>query len=319
MVSGAESWSDGWARAAYGPNGFWRRSTPVEHFATAAAAGPELADALLVLLDRFPAIGTVVDVGAGDGSLLNALAAADQRLELVGVDLRPRPSGLVARARWVEDCWDVALGGWTSGRCDGLLAGLAGPALLVATEWLDDLPCRVAVPGPAGLRELRADGTAGRPLPPADQDWVDRWWPAGEQVEVGRSRDLAWSALVAGLDPVGGLVLAVDYGHERAGRPATGSLAGFRTGRPVAARPDRHANLTAAVAVDALAAAGEDAGAHTLWLRRQEDVLAELWPAPVEDPPLAALAARSRRAALLDRRDWGSQWWLLQQVPARAV
>lgn len=319
MASGVDSWSKAWASAAYGPDGFWRGSIPGDHFATAATAGPELADALLLLLRHFPVIGTVVDVGAGNGALLGALAAADQGLDYVGVDLRPRPPGLVAAARWVEDCWDVALNGWTSGGVDELLAGLRGPALLVATEWLDDLPCPVAVAGPAGHRELRADATVGPLLPPEDQAWVDRWWPAGEQVEVGRSRDLAWASLVAGLGPVGGLVLAVDYGHDQAGRPAGGSLAGFRAGRAVPARPDRYANLTAAVAVDALAAAGEGAGARTLWRRRQQDVLTELWPTAVDGPPLAALAARSRRANLLDPRDWGSQWWLLQQLPTRVV
>jgi SAM-dependent MidA family methyltransferase len=220
---------------------------------------------------------------------------------------------------WAEDCWDVRVGGWTTGRADELLAGLGGPALVVATEWLDDLPCRVALAGPGGHRELRADGGAGPPLTAEDQAWVDRWWPRGERVEVGRSRDLAWAALVAGLARVGGLALAVDYGHEAPGRPRAGSLAGFRAGRRVVARTDPGANLTAAVAVDALADAGERAGAQTLWRRRQADVLAGLWPVAPGGRPLDALAARSRRAALLDRRDWGSHWWLLQQVPPRAV
>ncbi|WP_375425931.1 hypothetical protein [uncultured Friedmanniella sp.] len=314
MAVGSQSWSQAWVRTASGPNGFWRRSSPGEHFSTAAMAGPELAEALLALLDRYPGTGTVVDVGAGDGALLAGLAGRDAGLGLVGVDLRPRPPTLPAGVYWIEDCWDVSAPGWTSGGMAELVEGLAGPVLVVATEWLDDLPCPVAVRTPDGHRELRADGRAGAPLRSEDQDWVDRWWPGGELVEVGRSRDLAWAALVRSLDRVGGLTLAVDYGHDRSGRPSQGSLAGFRAGLPVAAWPDRRANLTAAVALDAVAEAGERAGARTVWRRDQADVLAELWPDPGHDHGLAALAARSRRAALVNRRDWGSHGWLLQQV-----
>lgn len=308
------SWSDAWAQAAYGRGGFWRRSRPGDHFATAAGAGPELALTLACLLTSFPAIHAVVDVGAGAGSLLSALAARDHGLDLVGVDLRPRPPGLAAGVRWVEDCWDVHREAWMTGEVDELMSGLRTPVLLVATEWLDDLPCRVAASSPARHRELRSDGSPGAPLAAEDQAWVDRWWPTGARVEVGRARDVAWASLVAALEPVGGLALAVDYGHERSSRPATGSLAGFRAGRPAPAHPDRCANLTAAVAVDALAEAGERAGAHTLWRRQQHDVLADLLPAAAVGDPLEALAARSRRAALLDRRDWGNHWWLLQHV-----
>ncbi len=308
-----------WTRAAYGEGGFWQRSRPGDHFATSATAGPELAEAVGVLLTPFPEIQVVVDVGAGDGNLLGALAATESALDLVGVDLRPRPPGLAAEVSWVEDCWDVHRAGWSTGGVEQLLSGLRAPALLLATEWLDDVPCRVAVPSPEGHRELRSDRSPGAPLSADDQEWVDRWWPRGAQVEVGRTRDVAWGWLVSALRPAGGLVLAVDYGHERSSRPPAGSLAGFRAGRPARAEPDRDANLTAAVAVDALAEAGERAGARTLWRRQQHEVLAELLPPTTAGDPLEALATRSRRAALLDRRGWGSHWWLLQQSRAQGV
>lgn len=319
MLPHAASWFDAWTAAASGPDGFWRRSRPRDHLATAAAAGPELVQAVRALVGSYPDVGVVVDVGAGDAALLNGLAATRPAYELVGVDLRPRPPDLAADVGWVTDCWDVRTDRWTSGAVPELLAHLDGPAALLATEWLDDLPCRVAVRGPDGHRELAADGSVGPVLSPEDQSWVDRWWPHGGRAEVGRSRDDAWAALVAALAPHGGVALAVDYGHLLAARPADGSLAGFRTGRPVAAVPDRRANLTAAVAVDSLAEAGERAGASTRWCRQQAEVLDALLVAEADDDPLQELARRSRRAALGRPRDWGSHWWLLQEIPPEGL
>lgn len=318
-VAERPSWFAAWRDAATGPDGFWRRSRPVDHLATPAAAGPELAEGVLELLRTWPGVTTVLDVGAGDGRLLEALAAAAGRagrpLRLAGVDLRSRPSDLPTAVAWAQDCWDVESGGWTTGAFERLRAGSAGPTLLLATEWLDDLPCRVAVRDPPGHVELDVRGRPAAPLAEEDQLWVDRWWPDGEHVEVGTTRDRAWAALVTSLRERGGLALLVDYGHLRGARPAGGTLAGFRDGRDVHAVPDRDRNLTAAVAVDAVAAVGEAAGARTCWLRRQREVLTST-TAPVGQDPLQELAARSRRAALTDPRSWGSQWWLLQEVEA---
>jgi hypothetical protein len=103
-------------------------------------------------------------------------------------------------------------------------------------------------------------------------------------------------------------------------------------------RPDR--NLTAAVAVDAVLSAGERAGARTVLLARQADVLgrterARSFPAqgagsnrriaPTsgaapsardlrQRDPLADLVERSERAALRSPYVWGAQWWLLQEA-----
>ena len=316
MSSPAGSWLDAWARAAYGPEGFWPRSRPGEHFRTASTSAPELAEAVLRLLDDRPDITRVVEVGAGDGRLLAALHRRRPRLRLVGTDLRPRPVALPAPVGWVQDLWDVRTHGWATGRVDAVLAAAEGPVLLLALEWLDDLPCRLAVPADDGWRELDAAGQPGPPLAGEDRAWTRTWWPAGEQVEVGTTRDRAWAWLVRSLAPHGGLALMVDYGHERTTRPAAGSLAAYRDGRPVAVRPAPDRNLTAHVAVDAVAAAGEETGARTLFRRRQADLLAELLPVPTG--PVSSvdeLAARSRRAALASPRAWGGQWWLLQEVP----
>ena len=126
--------------------------------------------------------------------------------------------------------------------------------------------------------------------------------------------------MVHGLAAAGGAALLVDYGHTRADRPPTGSLAGFRAGRAVAPRPLPERNLTAHVAVDAVAAAVTAAGARTVLAGRQHEVLPGLLP-PVQAGVgvLEALAARSRRQALTAPSGWGRHHWLLQEVPSPAV
>jgi hypothetical protein len=307
---------DAWVAAASGPGGFWRSSAPAAHFRTASMVGPELAGALLALLDRRPEITRVVEVGSGDGALLASLHQRRPALALAGSDLRPRPAGLPPAVGWAQDLWDVRSHRWTTGAFEGLLAAGSGPMLLLAVEWLDDLPCRVAKRTSGVWYELDDGLVPTEPLGGEEQGWIATWWPDGERVEVGSTRDRAWGWLVRSLAPIGGQVLMVDYGHERAARPGQGSLAAYQGGRrvPPVALPDR--NLTAHVAVDAVAAAGERAGARTVSRSRQAEALAALLapPAPSADV-LGALAARSRRAALAAPRGWGGHWWLLQDVP----
>jgi hypothetical protein len=75
--------------------------------------------------------------------------------------------------------------------------------------------------------------------------------------------------------------------------------------------PDGTVNLTAAVAVDALAAAGESVGAATFLLERQAEVLDRV-PSDPDGGQLEALVRRSERAALTAAHRWGDLWWLLQ-------
>ena len=309
------SFCDAWLRAATGPDGFWSTTVPSAHFRTASTLGPELAQALATLLSQRPALRRVVELGAGDGSLLAGLRSDRPRLPLVGVDLRQRPPGLDRSVGWLTDCWDVRREAWTRGAVPALL-GDGVPTLVVAVEWLDDLPCPVAVPGSSGWRELDADLRPAGALGADDRAWLERWWPDGQQVEVGRTRDAAWSSVVGGLRAAGGAALLVDYGHTRADRPAAGSLAAYQAGRAVEPRAVSDRNLTAHVAVDAVAAAGAAAGATTVLAGRQDAVLPTLLPA-VEPAtgPLAALATRSRRRALTASTGWGSHRWLLQEVP----
>ena len=76
-----------------------------------------------------------------------------------------------------------------------------------------------------------------------------------DRAEIGRPRDDAWADAV-GARAAAGCALAVDYGHLRADRPPVGTLTGYRGGRQVPPVPDGRCDVTAHVAIDAVAAAG---------------------------------------------------------------
>ncbi|HEX8627596.1 MAG TPA: SAM-dependent methyltransferase, partial [Catenuloplanes sp.] len=262
--------------ALYGTDGFFRRADagPAGHFRTSVHATPTFAGALLRLLGNVDAaLGRpdrldVVDVGAGRGELLTALAGAAPphlagRLRLTAVELAPRPVGLSPRIAWRADLPDPVRG------------------LLIATEWLDNVPLDVAtVDGAGTVRLVLVDPTTGaespgEPVTGADAHWLARWWPlagrpAGDRAEIGHPRDTAWAAAVATVER--GCAVAVDYGHLRADRPVTGTLTGYRAGRQVTPVPDGSRDLTAHVAVDAAAAAA----GRPYTLLRQHDALRAL-------------------------------------------
>jgi putative S-adenosyl-L-methionine-dependent methyltransferase len=320
MLPHPRPWFDAWVGAAYGSDGFWSRERPADHFRTGAGTGTLLAEAVAALLATTPAVRTVVDVGAGDGALLTGLSRLRPELALLGVDRRPRPPELPASVGWRTDHWDVRAGRWRHGP-DGWLAPTPGPVLLLAVEWLDDLPTPVVQATGTGWREVDVgpDGTEqpGQPVSGPAAAWAARWWPDGRRAELGLTRDQAWAGLVAAALARGGLALAVDYGHRRDARPCAGTLTAYAEGRLRPVRPDPGLNLTAHVAVDALAAAGEAQGAQTLRLQRQQAVLDELVPlGPASPDPLQDLVRRSERAALRAARVWGDLWWLLQGPPS---
>ena len=125
-----------------------------------------------------------------------------------------------------------------------------------------------------------------------------------------------WQSVVAHVDA--GIALAVDYGHVRDARPESGSLTAYRSGDVVAAVPDGSCNLTAHVAVDALA---HRVGASVV---RQRQALHELGVDGVlpdhalslRDPAayLDALAAASQAAELLGPAGLGAFWWIRTDV-----
>src|SRR4051794_14789925 len=144
--------------ALYGPGGFFVGADgPHEHFRTSVHASPLFAGALARLVQRVDAaLGhpdpfDVVDIGAGRGELLTALSAPlDPRFRCTAVERAERPAGLAARIAWTA----------TPPR------GITG--LVLATEWLDNVPLDVAEVDHAGVPRLvlvAPDGTEtlGRP------------------------------------------------------------------------------------------------------------------------------------------------------------
>ncbi|GGK12059.1 hypothetical protein GCM10010124_00810 [Pilimelia terevasa] len=293
------------ADALYGPAGFFVRGAPADHFRTSAHASPLFAAALARVAEAVdgalaaPARFDLVDVGAGRGELLAALldrlpAGLRRRVRPVAVELAPRPAGLPPGVAWR----------------DTVPADLTG--LLLATEWLDNVPLDLAR---GGRYRTVAGGDGGR-LGAADARWCARWWPGpAPVVEIGRPRDEAWAAAVAAV--ARGAALTVDYGHTRADRPAGGTLTGYRRGRQVPPVPDGTCDLTAHVAVDAAA----EAAGRPYHLVSQRAALRALGVdaarPPLElagrDPAayLAGLAAAGEAAELLSPASLGAHHVLL--------
>ncbi|GAA3431491.1 SAM-dependent methyltransferase [Kutzneria kofuensis] len=302
-------WHSAWRAALYGPTGFFARGArPADHFRTSPLVGPELAEAVVELLDRVdraldrPNPLDFVDVGAGGGELAAQVHALSGRfggrLRVRAVELA-RPA-LPAGVEWSSELPDQVTG------------------LVIAHEWLDSLPCRVVQVHGSRVVEVHvsADGTESLG-DPVSSEWLDAWWPLsaeGQRAEIGSGRDAAWADLVARV--AAGAALAVDYGHFAGARPFAGSLTGYRSGRQVAPVPDGSCDITAHVAFDAVAAA-----AGPCELLTQREALAALGTSV--EPPAAGLAARDplgwlaasaragRVAELRDPAGLGGFHWLL--------
>lgn len=345
------SWRAAMTAALYGPDGFFVRSPdgPAGHFRTSVHASPLFAGALLRLIERIDAaLGRpdpfdVVDVGAGRGELLTTLdamvgdgAAAPgsralrERIRFTAVELAPRPRGLADRIGWRRAAPDSIVG------------------VLVATEWLDNVPLDIAeVDDDGQVRLVLVDPatgveTIGGLVPAADAFWLARWWPGldlsgpnppglappglappglaepGQRAEIGWPRDVAWADAVSSVRR--GCALAVDYGHVRERRPFHGTLTGFRGGRQVPPVPDGSCDITAHVAMDGVAVA-----AGTPYrLVTQRHALKALG-VDGGRPPLAlartdpagylrALAGAGAAAELIDPAGLGGHWWLLHTI-----
>lgn len=295
-------WEDAWQEALYGAAGLYRRAAPAEHFATSAQGLPGsegVLAAAVVELARRHACTRVVDVGAGGGELLGAVAALDPTLELTGVDVvehAPAPG-----VRWVRSPGGAAL--------PATLRELEA-TLVLAHEWLDVVPCPVVTRDGDDWRRVRVDRhgaeSLGEPLDGPELEWVRRWVPEqATRAEVGLPRDRAAGDLLGRLRS--GVLVLVDYGHQRATRPVDGSLVGYRSGRVVPPVPDGSCDLTAHVAVDSLVEHLQSlAGRGAARVTTQREALADLLPdaaGPVphdlaRTDPTAYLRALARRSAL---------------------
>ncbi|WP_238146793.1 SAM-dependent methyltransferase [Ornithinimicrobium murale] len=311
---GWQRWDVAWQQALYGPDGFYRRSAPAEHFATSAqglgSSGRVLAQALLTLAERH-SLTRIVEVAAGRGELLRELRAlrgtqgSSGVADLVGVDIVDRPEDLPSDIEWCH-----STGG---ARLPDELTGLRG-TLVVAHEWLDVVPCPVVTREDDGAWRdvlVNADGAerTGPPVDGADLDWLSRHVPGHVgRAEVGLARDAAYADLVSRVEQ--GVVLVIDYGHRRDARPQEGTLTGYRHGGQVPPVPDGSCDLTAHVAVDSL-------GADLLCTQRE--ALHDLLGRPTLPPhelssarPTAYLEQLSRANALatLTRPGGlGDFWW----------
>lgn len=317
------SWSTAWSRAA---SAFWSATAPVEAFATSVTPSgfdhvAVMAEAIIDVLAQIdrdlqcPDPLMVIDVGAGDGALLHAMAGTPglpSRIRLIGCDLRQRPRGLDPAVEWLIGTAPQVL-------VEAFPASIDG--VIVAHEWLDEIPCDVAQMGPGGPRAVYVDPGTGRECladpvtDPDDLDWLARWWPTSHgRAEIGRPRDDAWVALGGVVHR--GAMLAIDYAHTRADRCAgrwdAGTITGYRAGRRVPAVPDGTVNLTAHVALDACAAALEATG------RVSRTVVS------TQAEALSAVRADTgpRRVALRDLRDpsgRGAFTWLRQDLMAAST
>lgn len=293
-------WRPAWDAALYGPHGFFRSSRPRDHFRTSAHTAV-FAEAVAELARRSRA-ATVVDVGAGGGELLTALRHLLPGVRLIGVEKSERPDGLAADIEWTAE---------PAPRVEGLL---------IANEWLDNVPAEIVEVVDGTVRELLVDPatgieTAGEPAGAEAREWLDRWWPLtdeGHRAEIGATRDAAWAEVVARVD---GIAVAIDYGHLRENRPPFGSLTSFLAGREVDVVPDGSRDVTAHVAVDSVVAA---AGGQLL---RQRDALG-LLGVTGDRPPIAlahsdpaaylqALGRAGEAGELLARGGLGDFWWIV--------
>jgi len=297
---------DAWADALYGPDGFYVREAPADHFRTSATASPLFAEAIAELALRCE-VDSIWDIGAGRGELLRGLAAVNPGWDLHGVEVAARPADLARSISWH----------------DAMPDGVRG--LVLANELLDAVPCTVAQVDDEGIvRTVLVDTDTGaeqlgEPVDPADRGWLEQWWPGlqpGERAEVGRDRDEAWGDVVSGVDS--GVAIAIDYGHERKARPVRGSMRSYRFGRLADLTLDGSADVTADVALDAVAAS---CGGRVL---RQRDALRQLGldgsRPPLElattDPPgyVRALARVGEATELVARPGMGDFGWVVAGI-----
>jgi len=295
-------WREAWEEALYGPGGFFVNQRPREHFRTSVTASPLFAEAV-ARLAADEGLRTIVDMGAGGGELLRNLLAIDPELQLLGVDLAARPAELPTSIEWRLK----------------LPAEFEG--LLLANEWLDNIPCDVVELDDDGdVRLVLVEPTSGQERlgDPIDSEWLDEWWPLtepGQRAEIGLPRDEAWADAVERLT---GVAVAIDYGHRQADRPPYGSLASFASGHEVDVRPDGSRDVTAHVAVDSVA---DRVGGS---LERQHAALGRLGVdgsrPPLElasdDPPayLRHLSRAGEAAELRSRGGWGDFWWVVRDT-----
>ena len=221
-----------------------------------------------------PEGATYVELGPGRGTLatdaLRAMRAAglEPPVEFVETSpvLRRAQAERIAGARWHDDPTTLPEG---------------GPLLVVANEFFDALPARQLVATTDGWRERMVTAKedrfvpkAGRAVPAGAIPGPLRAAPPGTILETSPSSSAVVRLLAHRVASQGGIVLIVDYGHERTSAGET-LQAVQRHGFADPWRDPGERDLTVHVDFEALAAAAADEGARTigpvpqgLWLER---------------------------------------------------
>ena len=330
--AGALPWRDAWEAATYAPGGFYagRMHDIRSHFLTSCEVGGAVVDKIidsLVTLDKVlghPATLDFIDVGAADGRLLTDVTRALRTLELsneregalarrlrpIGIDIRPRPSGLPDDINWIQ------------GRAPNAIPPRSR-GLVTAFEVLDDVPLNVAqrnavsgwcyiLANPDGIE------SQGQPVTCEDAVWIEQHSNGRERIEIGQPRD-AFALACCNRVEVGQIIF-VDY--PVAGMP---SLAGHLDGLAVPPRPGIDLNVTAAVDFTSLTAAlAGDVAVASLELTTQAELLTDhvrhditegesRGPAP---DVLRTLQDASDHSLLTDPLGLGSHQWLSVDIIA---
>ncbi|MDO5682669.1 MAG: hypothetical protein Q4G46_07565 [Propionibacteriaceae bacterium] len=249
-------------------------------------------------------MSSLIEVGHGDGRILTECSQRDPLMAAHGIDVRNIP--IDAGWRQITAQWDPVSEQWLG--ADIPLGDT--PQLVIAVEWLDDLPGAVIV---AGDGEAIPGATAIKALTSAEHTWLARWWPnpgPGERAVIGHQRDRAWRWWATRLAP-GSVLATLDYGHLANQRPRDGGLSAHRHGERV--RPGPGTNVTASVAIDAVASAVEAVGAQRLLCARLMDLPDSFWTVEAQSP-LDALALRSQIALLRDPERFGQFWLVAHRI-----
>ena len=313
--------------ALYGPGGFFEAPPvgPRGHFVTSPHVHPFVFAHCVrdAIVDAWFALGEIdplplVELGAGDGTLANALLQAFEELPTpkpayTGVEL----SGGAREA--------LAAAGYATASSVSELEPFLGVAF--ANELLDNLPFLVARGGPGGPAEVRV-GVDGARLVEVQAPWPNAI--AAPTLEPGQTTTVPVGAF-AMLDELArvlrrGYVLAIDYGTPDG--PA-GGVRGFRKHRPVAdvLSDPGSTDITAGVDLSAIAAHARSLGlrsfepvtqaaalaalGHERWERAMREMQSMLERTGRGSEAVRVWEARSRASLLADPSGFGAFWWLV--------
>ena len=312
--------------ALYGPGGFFQ-APPVGargHFVTSPHVHPFVfahcvRDALLEAWfalgepDPFP----VVELGAGDGTLAEALLRAFDEL--------PAPKPAYTGVEISEGARAALAGsGFSTASAIAELEPFDG--VVFANELLDNLPFLVARGGRDGPVEVRV-GADGSSLVEVEVPWSAGPAP---RLEPGETTTVPVGAF-AMLEDVArvlrrGYVIAIDYGAPDG---SAGGVRGFREHRPVAdvLSDPGGTDVTAGVDLSMVADRARSSGlrafepvtqaaalaslGHDRWERTMREMQAMLQQEGRGSEAVRVWEARSRASLLADPSGFGAFWWLV--------